>query len=309
MHNRILAIVVTFFPDKELLEKNILAFIDNVDKVLVWENTPKDKKLKYRYLEDSKVEYCGDGINSISHALNYAWHYAVKKGYNYILTMDQDSVWKNFKGFLEKTVYDRACPKGIWGPAIVANEENVTLENKIIVTDVTITSGMLMDVDLITKVKGWNERFFIDCVDNEFCLKSQKMGIKIYQLRFTDIYLLQHYGKPHIVHFGKYYSTLRNDTSQRLYSIFKSHIMLFRLFAHNKKLRYDFNKYWVKKIKWIFFFENNRFEKMLAILRGIFAGISCDLKEYSQYNSGKQVDCTKDKVTVLYDIFIGSEKP
>ena len=69
---KILAIVVTYFPEKELLEKNISAFINDVDRVLIWENTPDEKKLEYRFIDNSKIEYCGDGINSISHALNYA---------------------------------------------------------------------------------------------------------------------------------------------------------------------------------------------------------------------------------------------
>ena len=47
MEMRILAIVVTYYPEKELLKKNISAFIDHVDKVLIWENTPEQEKLNY----------------------------------------------------------------------------------------------------------------------------------------------------------------------------------------------------------------------------------------------------------------------
>ena len=105
MSNRILAIVVTYYPEKELLEKNVSAFINDVEKILIWENTPNDKKLLYRFLSDPKVDYCGDGVNSISHALNYAWKYAETNGYNYLLTMDQDSVFENFSLFIENTIY------------------------------------------------------------------------------------------------------------------------------------------------------------------------------------------------------------
>ena len=34
----ILAIVVTYFPEEKLLKENVNAFIDSVDKVLIWEN-------------------------------------------------------------------------------------------------------------------------------------------------------------------------------------------------------------------------------------------------------------------------------
>ena len=93
---KILAIVVTYYPEKDLLEKNVQAFINQVDKVLIWENTPSPDKLDYRFITHEKVEYHGDGINSISRALNYAWEYANENGYDYLLTMDQDSFFENF---------------------------------------------------------------------------------------------------------------------------------------------------------------------------------------------------------------------
>ena len=101
---KILAIVVTYYPERDLLEKNISAYIEYVDKVLIWENTPEEYKLQYRFVEHKKVEYCGDGINSISHALNHAWKYAIENGYDYLLTMDQDSLWADFSSFLNNTI-------------------------------------------------------------------------------------------------------------------------------------------------------------------------------------------------------------
>ena len=114
---RILAIVITYYPEKELMEKNVSAFIDDVNKVLIWENTPESDKLKYRFIEHEKVEYCGDGINSISHGLNYGWHYANNGGYDYLLTMDQDSILINFaamKEYVKSHIYERI----IIGPSL-----------------------------------------------------------------------------------------------------------------------------------------------------------------------------------------------
>ena len=112
--NKILAIVVTYYPEKELLERNVQAFIDHVDKVLIWENTPSPDKLDYRFIEHEKVVYYGDGINSISRALNYAWEYANENGFDYLLTMDQDSYFENFDYYVSKTVLSSEAPEGIW---------------------------------------------------------------------------------------------------------------------------------------------------------------------------------------------------
>jgi len=55
--NNILAVVITFYPEKELLISNINAFFPYVDKVLVWENTPSDEADNYRFVQNDKVEY------------------------------------------------------------------------------------------------------------------------------------------------------------------------------------------------------------------------------------------------------------
>lgn len=40
---RILVILVTYKPEEEILKRNIEAFIDYVDKILIWENTPLEE--------------------------------------------------------------------------------------------------------------------------------------------------------------------------------------------------------------------------------------------------------------------------
>ena len=93
--NRILAVVIAYYPDMELLSENMNAFVDHVEKVLVWDNTPDgDKELANQELPGKeKTERVGEGENKgISYVLNWAWHYAVEHGYDYLLTMDQDSL-------------------------------------------------------------------------------------------------------------------------------------------------------------------------------------------------------------------------
>lgn len=270
---KILAIVVTYYPEKELLEKNISAFIDHVDKVLIWENTPEQEKLNYRFIEHEKVEYCGDGINSISHALNYAWKYVQNNDYDYLLTMDQDSLWVDFSAFLNNTIYNPDVPIGIWGP-----DSSGTNKYKGICTfDILITSGMLIERKLIDIIGGWNEFFAIDCVDDEFCLRAKEKGIQTYM--FGGIFLLQRFGIPRVAKLLGHEAKLRNDSPRRLYSIYKNHLILIRLFPKVSSIRKDFRVCWVGIIKWIVFFENKRFSKLFAIIRGIISGLTCDISK------------------------------
>lgn len=275
MENKILAIVVTYFPEKDLLEKNISAFIDYVDKVLIWENTPEKQRLQYRYTNHPKVEYCGDGINSISHALNYAWKYAESNGYDYLLTMDQDSVFENFLQYVNDTIDNDQAPRGIWTPKVVSEENPKNPSEYGWSSEIynTITSGMLQSVELVTKNGGWDEAFAIDGLDDEYCFHAQRVGIKIY--RNYDIFLIQQYGIPQKADFMGRSITLRNYSAQRYYSIYWSHALLMRMFPEQKYFRELCYCYWKGMIKWIFLFEEDRFKKLYKIISGIVSGYTC----------------------------------
>ena len=272
MSNRILAIVVTYNPDKALLEKNISAFINDVDKVLIWENTPGAEKYQYRLIDNSKVEYCGDGVNSISHALNYAWRYAETNGYNYLLTMDQDSVFENFSLFIENTIFNDNAPKGIWIPLMVNGNHLIKQDSCVKVKEVFfgITSGMLLELSVIRKVGGWNEAFAIDGVDCEFCFHANRVGVNIFC--FLNVNMVHQLGEYKKVHLRNRSFELRNYSPQRYYQIYRNHVILMRLFPEQKQFIDTCRYYWGGMIKWIFLFEKQRFRKIFLILKGITEG-------------------------------------
>ena len=264
---KILAVVVTYRPEKDLLIKNVAAFIDHVDKVLIWENTPNEEKEKYRFIDNKKVEYQGDGINSISHALNYAWRYAEDNGYDYLLTMDQDSVWEDFPFYLHETAYNEKAPQGIWGPnAYIPTDVEISNPN------IIITSGMLLQVELISKIGGWDETFSIDCVDDDFCLRAKRMGIKTYY--WGACILNQRYGSPEKAKLlGRTFDiVLKNYSASRLYSIYRNHVILIRKFPEVWSIKNDFKYYWIPNIKWVAIFEKNRIKKLHSIFKGILDG-------------------------------------
>ena len=277
MNYRLLAIVVTYYPEKNLLEKNISAFIAYVDKVLIWENTPEEKKIHYRFVDNEKVEYCGDGINSISHALNYAWKYAESNGFNYLLTMDQDSVFENFTDYLKYAIYNKLCPSGIWIPSMLNGNQYVYQKSKEEVKEVFfgITSGMLLDISVVRKIGGWNEAFAIDGVDCEFCFHAKRIGVKIYC--FLNVIMYHQLGDYQKVHLRGRSFELRNYSPKRYYNIYRNHVLLMRLFPEQKYFQTFCRCYWGGMIKWIFIFEKQRFMKLSYILRGILEGRSANL--------------------------------
>ena len=72
---RILAVIVVYNPDMEVLRRNIASFIGGVGKLLVWRNSPVDETAVTEGHEDwtEKVEFCGTGQNvGLPKAYNHA---------------------------------------------------------------------------------------------------------------------------------------------------------------------------------------------------------------------------------------------
>lgn len=263
---KILAVVVTYYPEKDLLNSNISAFVKDVDKVLIWENTPESEKRNYRYIQHEKVEYCGDGVNSISRALNYAWRYAKENGYNYLLTMDQDSFWENFSSFVKRTVHEKKVPYGVWTP-LVNSEKH---EELYLLKDSSITSGTMIPIEILNRMCGWNEFFVVDSVDTEFFAHAKSLGINVYSIAGCRI--VQQFGSPVVAHFIKNWIELRNDPPERLYNIYRNYVIVMRMYPNMNYLSVGFRKVWLKKIKWILIFEQYRWKKLYAICKGIIDG-------------------------------------
>ena len=270
----ILAVVVTYFPGKEL-SRNVSAYIDCVDKVLIWENTPADRCREYRFINHEKAEYHGDGTNSISHALNYAWQYAKAGGYDHLLTMDQDSCFRNFSHYLKQTIFNGDAPEGIYTPPV--REMNIELTQDFVEIPRPITSGMLIPVALIDRIGGWDEEFRIDGVDDEFCLHAHSLGIKAYAVKGIE---MQHsLGNPKARKFLGHTLTLRNYPPTRLYGMYRNNIILARKYPQFSYIRKDFRNGLMKQIGIILLFESNRMRKLTAILRGCFAGLTKRLQK------------------------------
>ena len=92
--DKIMAGIVLYNPEIDLLENNIKAIINNVDCVYLYDNASKN----YNEIEDliskfNNVVYKrGSENEGIAKGLNQILNYATDNGYEWYLTMDQDSI-------------------------------------------------------------------------------------------------------------------------------------------------------------------------------------------------------------------------
>lgn len=205
MDIRIGAGIVLYNPEIKLLKKNIDALYGQVDKILLYDNGSDNLKVVQSFFDKSrykKIVIKNGGKNKgIAFALNFILNWAKKEQYDWVLTMDQDSICapnliSKYSHYLYKKGVALLCP-------FILNNNKFTLDeykklglpktSEIKDPVKCITSGCLTNVRIAQKVNGFNDKLFIDCVDFDLNCKILEAGYKI--LRINGTYLIQKMGK------------------------------------------------------------------------------------------------------------------
>lgn len=276
----ILCVVVVYKPEISLLIENIYGFINDVKKIVIWQNSELEldeiNSLKSSFSTE-KLFIAGNGTNEgIPKALNYAVDHMEEYQCDYLLTMDQDSRWINFHSyvsFVGNEPIDR-----IYGPEIIANTDKDYCEiknNYLRISDVgyVITSGMLCHRDILSEVGSFNEVLFIDAVDEEYCYRARLKGKRSVQVH--GAYLRQQFGESKIVSFAGRETIVSNYSPFRYYYIVRNHTYLLRsnLPTKEEKRSILINYIRAPLVK-CFLFENHKAKKLWAIMRGFVAGLT-----------------------------------
>lgn len=272
---KLAAVVIAYKYTNFELYCNIKYYIEHIDLLIIWDNTPSYERLLTREYWESRYDktiLLGTGRNEgIGYGLNRAAEIAIDRGFEYLLTMDQDSVWKdflNYKEAVERCLNDKV---GIYAPTIASansglifkcNKENLY----------AITSGSIVNLRIWYEIGRFNERFIIDEVDNEYCIRLVKRG---YCIHILKEYLYQRFGYP-----NENKSLLRISTPNyspfRIFHQMRNRIWMIRLY--HKELSWRYIAYTIifvigKRLITIMFFEGSKISKINAMLKGIWYGL------------------------------------
>lgn len=273
------AVVVTYYPVLSDAIINIKQYIEHVDKLIIWENTPIiDRELHKIILPEysDKIIYLGTDKNEgMAFALNRSVEWSIKNGYTHILTMDQDSFWIDFKHYRNKIVeYCIDTSIGIFGPNVYTMMERRNFSKNQFAKD-TITSGSVFSIDMLAKIGLFREDFFIDAVDLEYCYWAQRNGFKT--IVFQDCHLKQKFGNTttHLF-FNKAIST-SHYSAFRLFHIVRNHIFLWREYPELSKIQKKqiLTEYTLLRIVKILLYEKGKTQKIVSIIRGTINGLFC----------------------------------
>lgn len=261
---KIAAIVVVYHPDIENLIKNIQSYIDYVDKLLVWRNSEEDLSI-LGALSD-KILLLGIGENQyLASPYNIGLDWCYKHEYDFLLTMDQDSLWINFQGFLQNAISYKTSEIAVFAPNVNGNEDK---QLPLIDKETVISSGMLIDVSAAKNVGGFNENYQIYWVDGEFCYKLRTNGYLIKLI--TDYSLIHELGNQSKTIFG---FTTSNYSPTVYYFMIRNMIWEHREYGENavssKCIAYTL----FYNLRGIILGESNKLIKIKSICKGLCDGM------------------------------------
>lgn len=178
---KIAACVILYHPKIEDLQ-NISTYLSKIEKLYVYDNT-ENKTIKSFFQDNDKIIYYTDFENKgLSIRLNQACNQAISDGFDFLMTMDQDSSFnqENLEQYFNDIKsYHNTETVGIFG--LENSAKNIKVKPTTIITQevqALITSASVVNLRNFNKIGGFDENFFIDCVDFDYCFATLKNGFK-----------------------------------------------------------------------------------------------------------------------------------
>lgn len=295
-----LAVVVTFHPERQALLALIDAVSAQVDEVLIVDNTPRMDDGVWNALSSVVGRYSGLRIVrlgknfGIAAALNVGIDTACKEGFSHLLMSDQDSLPAPDMVSGLCVAEERALAAGskvaAIGPVYVDrvtgieypfqvqkpgrlfySNHRVTENQPDTETLSLITSGCLMPVTALEDIGGMLHDLFIDHVDVEWCHRAIAKG---YVLIGTRRGVLFHNMGDHCLSvwfFG--WKSLNGYGQTRLYYRYRNFVHLLRMPHINIRWKIRASLYWLGNLYGHVFFGSDRISNLQAILAGLRDGI------------------------------------
>lgn len=268
----IIAGIITYNPDCERIKENIEAILPQVDQVVLVDNHSKDQKmireLEKRY-QNVTVIYNPEN-RGVAAGLNQEFHFAQQKGAGWVLTLDQDTVafsdliqiYLPFMQDSEQVSLTCLRKERDFDEHLPNNGEPFQYVPK------CITSGNIVRVSAWEKVGGFDEKLFIDEVDNDFCYRLRMAGFRI--LRVNKDGILHELGNGQRLWLFGHDFIVSNHNAFRKYYIYRNRTYLLRTnpLARQNDSWFKMFKHLVKLI----LYEDHKGEKLKACVRGIRDG-------------------------------------
>lgn len=267
---RIAAVVVLYNPTAAHIA-NIDGYCRSVETVFAIDNSEEpDPAIAAQLSGLTNVEYIANHDNlGIARGLNMGAELALGAGFDLLLTMDQDSevtagMIEALLGCLAAVGRGRA---GIVSPVHQLEETLVSHQAPWEEVEVTMTSGNLLNLEAYRAAGPFNDDYFIDYVDHEYCLRLRQHGYRIVQA--NDAVLRHRLGVMTWHRFLHKRIKLGNHPPIRRYYSFRNRFHLHSRYGRDfpSCFRYFYREI-AQEVAAVVFLETQAMEKLRMMLRG-----------------------------------------
>lgn len=268
---KLAGVTVLFNPDDKV-EENIKSYINNLEILFLVDNTPNVNNEK-RFGFSNKIVYIPNKKNlGIAKALNIGAKTAIKQGYKWLLTMDQDS--KFSKNALSKMIkYIDEDEKKLLKTIGIISPFHKTVQTKdselkgIEKPLIVMTSGNLVNLNAYKKVNGFKDWLFIDAVDFDFCLNLRKAKYEIIQI--NSCVLNHELGNTEKKSFFGKTMYVSNHSAFRRYFIVRNRYYIYEMYKNDFPVYCEAEKNMTKhELLRVVLFEKNKIKKIREMYRG-----------------------------------------
>lgn len=275
----ICSVVVTYNPDIKLKDR-LKRIVKQVDKVIVVDNNSTNiEEIKIISNELDIILISNKENLGIAKALNQGILKAKEIGYKWVLTLDQDSsvypdlienqikVYETYKvkkdisiigcKYIDENIHKDLKQSKQYEPDKLFDE-----------VELVISSGSLINVEVFLKLGKFVEEYFIDQVDNEYCIRSIKQGYKILEINCTGMTHTMGNIKKHKFMGNCFYTYNQNPI--RYYYRTRNLLYISKMYKnYSKKFFINKRKDIMKDFIKVLLIEENKIKKLKHMLLGI----------------------------------------
>lgn len=232
MDQKIAIGLVTFNPNENLLSRLSLATQSDF-RIYIFDNSPENNLVKDYCKNLSNCNYltCGKNVG-LGFGISSVCSNAYYDGNSALVFFDQDTGFNiDTLEFINEFYISKKNELTTYSSVVFNSKKinSINSNNKFTVSDtlMSINSGSLYLLENLNRLNWFNQTYFVDCVDYEFCLRSNNFNLKIGECSYTP-------GFDHITEqadvkykiFGKEVM-MRKYSSQRFFGTILSSIRIF----------------------------------------------------------------------------------
>lgn len=273
---KILAGIVTFNPELDRLSDNIAAVLPQVEHLIVVDNGSSNLlEIQKSFPQVEIIPLMAN--KGIAAALNVIGQYAIDKGYEWFLTLDQDTVINDNLVSLYQNYVDLPQVGTLSCRYRDLNQTDAKVYDKPYEeVDTVITSAALMKTAVFEQSKRFDEWMFIDMVDFDINFEFQRLGYKVYQI--NQIGFIHEVGEATEINFLGRKAYTSNHSPIRKYYRTRNTIYLYKKYGKSD-VRLAFLRQCRDEFIKIFLYEKQKGKKLWAMLRGLYDGLKVKVEK------------------------------